>query len=217
MFLDDKSTLRFSADKHRIKFCLVEVIKNPAEGSSAKLNLLIDEENTWEFNVKERESYILSNKTPGLEGLARKIVIRPTAIADYTTQIEFSTITEQVTEQIDNQKAVLTNETAQKNPVQNSGTGLIQVTLEFVQPSYLSWVTDGQSHSGRTMSVGQTLTLEAKSRLEVKVGNGGGVRIRRDGVAARMAGRPAQIVTLTYSMIPDQLDPGIKKVQEVIR
>lgn len=208
VFLDDKITLRFKADRHRIKFCLAEVVKDPAEGSIAKLNILVDDEKSLKFQVKERETFILTNKTPGFEGLARKILIRPTAIADYTTQLEFSSIAISGSENT-NTQINTTNK--------NTGTGLIQVTLEFIQPSYISWVTDGQSHSGRTLNQGQTITLEAKSRLEIKIGNGAGVRIRRDGVAAKIAGRPAQIVTLSYRMIPDPLDPGIKKIQESIR
>ncbi|MCB1175415.1 MAG: helix-turn-helix domain-containing protein [Leptospiraceae bacterium] len=222
VFMDDKSSLRFNLDQHRIKLCLVKVERKVPEGAFATFSMMVDEESIHDFQVREREDYTLSGDVAGLKGLNRMVVLRPVALGDYTAQMEFTSLAgaNPGVNTVDND-ANTTNANvdvgSQTNPNQAATTGSIQVTLEFLQPSYLSWVTDGQRHAGRTWAVGRTVTLEANNRLEVKIGNAGGVRIRRDGQPPRLAGRPAQIVTLTYSMVPDPLDPAIRQIQESIR
>ena len=93
----------------------------------------------------------------------------------------------------------------------------IQVTLEFVKDSYLEWEKDGQFHRGRFISAGELHTFEAKKRLQIKLGNAGGVRIRREGVKPRIAGPIAKIVILEYRRVPDPLDPGISRIKEGIK
>ncbi len=99
---------------------------------------------------------------------------------------------------------------------QNNNQGNIQVTLEFVKDSYVEWTKDGQYFRGKVVPAGEVQTFEAQNRLDIKVGNGGGVRVRREGVAPKMAGPLARIVKLEYRRVPDSLDPGLSKIQENI-
>ena len=212
--------MRFSADQHSIKLCLIKVERSPSQGATAYFGIFIDDEKTHEFRVKEREEYIISKRLSGLEGLARSISVKPTALADYTAQVEFRTQAAPIAESQENQDVQTDGGQKEKTTTEStsnaSGTGLIQITLEFVQPSYVNWVKDGQYFTGRTWPAGKTMTLEAQNRLEIKIGNGGGVRIHRDGARPKLAGRPAQIVNLVYSLVPDPLDPTIKKIKETI-
>ncbi len=95
-------------------------------------------------------------------------------------------------------------------------TGDIRVTLQFVNESFLKWVADGNISTGVSIPVGETRILEAKNRLEITVGNAGGVRIIRAGVQPRILGPPNRIVKIIYNLIPDPLNPAILKVNETI-
>ena len=78
----------------------------------------------------------------------------------------------------------LANSNTTDNTVSNKQNAIqtdIQITLEFIKDSYVEWTKDGQYFRGRLMTSGETHTFEAQNRLDIKIGNGGGVRIRREG------------------------------------
>ncbi|MCB1137911.1 MAG: hypothetical protein KDK23_04105, partial [Leptospiraceae bacterium] len=94
---------------------------------------------------------------------------------------------------------------------------MIRVTLEFVQDSYIEWVDDGVIHNGVYMKAGQRRTLEAVNVLEIKVGNGAGVRYNRPGIPPRLAGPAGKIVKMRFKKVPDPLDPGRTRIEEEIQ
>jgi hypothetical protein len=80
----------------------------------------------------------------------------------------------------------------------------------------VEWTDDGNYHRGVEIRAGESRTFEAKSRLEVKVGNGAGVQVIAPGKPPRIAGPPGKIVKITYRKVPDPLDPGLAQIEEKI-
>ena len=225
--------LRFSSDGLVLKFCLENV---KAEGAGMPLgtfNVRIDEKWNYRFQVYERQTYTLSNTMKELRSLKHKIKFTPTILSDFSARIEVET------EKIEAPKIKRTppppqqtaqvQKTQQQQPPQQtahaqetavpseSSQNNIQVTLEFIKESYVEWVRDGRFYRGRLIPMGEVRTFEAEDRLEIKLGNGGGVRISRAGVNPRLAGPASRIVKLEYRRIPDPLDPGISKITEFIK
>ena len=191
------TALKFRADALNIKMCLEKVGRAEGQLPEAIISLNINEEETYEFTARLNESVVLSNQIEQLAEMKREIEVKPVVIGNYSARLEF------LTHLGDVQVAA---------PQSNC-----QVTLEFVDNSYIQWVRDGESFAPREMQSGQLLTLEAQSRLEIKVGNGGGVMIRREGAPPRRAGPMHSIVNISYRRVPDPLDPGIMKCLEEIQ
>ena len=215
-FLDQKKFLRMSVDNHRLKLCLEKITVDAAAGYTAEMSVLIDDEQVYRFKVRTDEEHVLSPEKANMNWLARKIKIKPEVIQETAVKI----LVESEALQANQVAAVDPNAQPNTDPQQpvSSGTGAIQITLQFVGESFISYTNDGVYHRGRLYAAGSpAITLEANNRLEIKVGNGAGVRILREGAGPRIAGRPQQLVTLTYKMVADPLDPSAKKIVELIR
>jgi hypothetical protein len=200
------NTLRFAADSLSLKFCLEKIEQSPGQAPRGEFRLRINDEKNYSFTALQGETVTLSPDIGAFEGLMREIKITPQILADFSASVEF---------RVEGSEA-LAAAAPVDTPAQKAACE-IQVTLQFIGDSYFEWSEDGTSHQGRTITAGETRPLEAESRLAIRVGNGGGVRIFRDGLPPRVAGPPGKIVEIEYRRIPDPLDPGRCKVDETIR
>ena len=207
--VNTSNTLRFSADSLSLKFCLQKIEQNPGQPARGEFRIRINDDDNYSFTALQGETVTLSPDIGAFEGLNREIKITPQILAEFSSRVEFRV------EASANPVAIQTPQDGQQ-PAQKAACE-IQVTLQFISDSYFQWSEDGTSHQGRTIAAGETRPLEAESRLQIRVGNGGGVRIFRDGSPPRVAGPPGKIVELEYRRVPDPLDPGRCKVEEIVR
>ncbi|MCR9143327.1 MAG: DUF4115 domain-containing protein [bacterium] len=204
------NTLRFAADSLSLKFCLQKIEQNPGQPARGEFRIRINDDLNYGFTALQGETVTLSPDIGAFEGLNREIKITPQILADFSSRVEFRV------EASATAVALNTPEPGGETPARESACE-IQVTLQFISDSYFQWSGDGTSHQGRTIAAGERRPLEAESRLQIRVGNGGGVRIFRDGSPPRVAGPPGKIVELEYRRVPDPLDPGRCKVEEIVR
>jgi len=216
--LSMNNALRFNADGLSIRLCLEEVERTAGAAPLGKFRMRINEARNFRFEAREGETVQLDGRVPELRGLQRPILFKPDVLGDVSARVAFETSDELLaaeTETPGQNGDAATEQPETQTETAASGQN-IQVTLEFEQDSYFAWVEDGTSHRGRTIQSGERRTLEAKNRLEIKVGNGGGVRIYREGRPPRIAGPPGRIVNIVYRKVPDPLDPGVSRIEENI-
>lgn len=193
---DNGASIRILSEVYQL--CLVKVT-GKEDSRRAHYAIMASDGDTYEFAGQEDESINISRKKSGFSSLSSIIEITPVVIDEDSSGVRIA-LKEDVTE---------------PPPVAASGT-LIRVTLEFTSESYLEWNSDGTLHDGVFLSRGEKRTFEAKNSLEIKLGNGGGVRVLRSGQEPRVAGPPQKIVYLTYRVVPNPLDPGKNKIEESI-
>ena len=178
-----------------MKMCLDGIDRTRPERTVAVMRIIVDGAEAYSFEAAEGESVILDPTIESLSGLTKPLIVTPRVLGESTARVQIEPGA--ADSQVD--------------------SNMIRVTLEFVQDSYIEWVNDGVIHNGVYMKAGQRRTLEAVNRLEIKVGNGAGVRIIRAGMPPRLAGPPGKIVKMSYRKIPDPLDPARTKIEEQIQ
>jgi transcriptional regulator with XRE-family HTH domain len=191
--LSGDNQLKFVVDTLGLKLCLKEIDRSAADQARAVFHLRINDEKSYSFRAGENETVALNHSIPELSEMTHELQITPQVLGEFSVRVMI--------------------EPGAKSGGIASG---IRVTLEFVEDSYVEWVDDGNTHQGVYISSGEKRTLEARNRLEIKVGNGGGVRILRDGQPPRIAGPRGRIAKISYRRIPDPLDPGMSRIQEAI-
>ena len=244
--LQPPDALRVSAENLVLKFCLSEVKSENLTSPIGIFHVRVDAKQNYRFQILEGYSHTLSSDIKEFAGLGIRIKFTPTVLNDFSARIELETekpaallaegdleqdeaglgevdadgagedeLGQDKTEQDKAGEDQIGQDTeADKAPAafQNE----IQVGLEFIKDSYMEWTQDGRTHRGRLVQAGKTHTLEARDRLEIKLGNAGGVRIRRPNLNPRIAGPEARIVKLEYRRIPDPLDPSISRIKEFV-
>lgn len=195
------NALKFQVGSGIYEICLEEVVRTPGAQPAAVFAMRINDEKNYRFRATVEETTVLNSSIPELAMLAKEIKVTPNVIGEVSARVSFESGEGQA---------------AAGGPATAGSGGQIQVTLQFVQDSYFEWVDDGNFHGGSSIAAGETRTLEAQNRLEIKVGNGGGVRILREGQQPRIAGPPGRIVKIIYKKVPNPLDPGIFQIQEEI-
>lgn len=93
----------------------------------------------------------------------------------------------------------------------------ITVVLEIIQDTYLEWVSDGKNYRGILLKQGDTRIIEAETRLDLKIGNGAGVKYHRGDLPPKIAGPPGKIVKISFTKMPDPLDPTKYKIEEIVQ
>ena len=213
-----ENTFRFAVDTTTIRICLQGVQQNPAGSRIAEFAVIVNEESAGSVHLEEGITLLLNDEIDLLSDLSRNINFTPRVLGDFSARVQLDSSDRNIN--ASESEGVNPPPGVQNPAVQNSAgtvtTGDIQVSLKFLNDSYLQWTTDGISHTGLIMEGGKLRTLEAKNRLEIKIGNGGGVQILREGMPPRIAGPVGKFVRLTYRRVPDPLDPGLYKIQESI-
>ncbi|TGN20068.1 helix-turn-helix domain-containing protein [Leptospira idonii] len=139
---------------------------------------IFPEKNVYSFQSAEGEETILSYRITELSGLRRDIRVVTQAVTEKSAKV-LVTLKEE-------REGV-----AAKPPV---GDVPIQVTLFFSKPSYVEFVIDGQMGERGLVSAGEVKHLEARDRLEMKVGDGGAVEMVQNGKERTVLGKPGKLV-----------------------
>ncbi|TGL63856.1 helix-turn-helix domain-containing protein [Leptospira ognonensis] len=148
--------------------------------SGGKANLgfnIFPEKNVYFFQSAEGEETILSYRIQELSSLRRDIRVVTQAVTEKSAKV-LVTLKEE-------------REGVASKPV---GDVPIQVTLFFSKPSYVEFVIDGQMGERGLVSAGEVKHLEARDRLEMKVGDGGAVEMVQNGKERTVLGKPGKLV-----------------------
>lgn len=177
-------------EKIRIHLCITEIEKTENyENVKFKVNF---NKKDYNLETKSGETIILSNVISELNQGNQKIEFAVKEVSEHSLQVEFLS------------KSKL------------SGSKNIIVTLEVVQETYLEWVADGKAYKGEFFHPGDILNLEADNRLDIKIGNGAGIRFYREGFPPRIAGPAGRIVKLSLTKVADPFDTTKFKIEEQI-
>ncbi|MBM9546689.1 DUF4115 domain-containing protein [Leptospira sp. 201903074] len=161
--------------------------------SNGKANLgfnIFPEKNVYFFQAAEGEETILSYRIEELTSLRRDIRVVTQAVTEKSAKVL-------VTLKEEREGAAV------KSPV---GDVPIQVTLFFSKPSYVEFVLDGQMGERGLVSAGEVKHLEARDRLEIKVGDGGAVEMVQNGKERSVLGKPGKLVKKIFIRKPNPYD-----------
>lgn len=191
--MDFYQNLEFNVEEiGKFNFCLMELNQN-AEPKTIKLEIQYQEK-SYNIQSVSGETIILSNIISDLLKLPTQIEISVKEIGTNNVQLEI----------LYNKKL----DASQKS---------IVVVMEILQDTYIEWVADGKNYRGIFLKQGDMRIIEADTRLDIKIGNGAGVKFHRGDLPAKIAGPPGKIVKLTFNKIPDPLDPTKFTINESIQ
>jgi transcriptional regulator with XRE-family HTH domain len=214
------NAVSFSAGSARVRLCL-DRVERSGTLPTAYFRARINEEINYSFQAAQGETVTLDAAIDELSAMDLPVQITAAVLGDVSARVGLGSgdglaggpgETPGVGPGVGvPAEGVVPGE--QKPPL---SAGDIQVTLVFTAPSFISWVEDGNSHRGREVAAGERRTLEARNRLEIKIGNGGGVNVIYGNQPPRVAGPPGKIVNIVYRKAPDPLDPGASRIEESI-
>ena len=187
------NALTFKQGNANVKLCLDAIDRTRPERPVAIIKVIVDGGDVYTFQAGAGEGVVLDPQTEQLSGLSAPLTVTPSSLGETAARVQIEPKHEQ-------------------GPVEP-----IRVTLEFIADSYLEWSVNGVVHNGITMHAGEQRTFEASQTLEIKVGNGAGVRVIRPNVPPKLAGAPGQIVKLIYKRTPNQFDPAKSSIEEEIQ
>lgn len=190
--LDTTSLYEFSIGVEKINFTLcIKEIEKKDNYENIKFIIEYNQKN-HELEAKSGETLILSNTISELNQHNKKIELSIKGVSENSIQIE-----------VQSKEKLVSN----KN---------ILVTLEIIQETYIEWISDGKAYKGEFFKNGDSFILEADNRLDIKIGNGAGVRFIREGFPPRIAGPAGKIVKLSFTKIQDPIDLTKFKIDEQI-
>ncbi len=179
-------------------------IKNAKESSDPSQNKAVigfniaSERKIYSFETKVGEETILTNNISELSSLRRDIRILTQAVTGKSAKLLITLSEEKIG--------------TTKKPV---GDVPIQVTLYFLKSSYLEYILDGQMGERGLVSAGDMKQLEAKDRLEIKVGDGGAVEMVQNGKERVKLGKPGKLVKKVYYKAPSLYDSTQFTIKEL--
>ncbi|MCB1140763.1 MAG: helix-turn-helix domain-containing protein [Leptospiraceae bacterium] len=180
----------FNVGSQQCKIFIKGVKLNPDGNNTAILGLNIyPDKNVYTFDSKIGEDIVLDSSIPELESLRREIKIQNQAITENSAKIMVSLGDEK---EFNNSKP--------------SGDVPIQITLYFLKSSYAEFIIDGQTGEKGLISANETKQLEAKDRLEIKVGDGGVVEMIQNGKDRVKMGRPGKLTKKIFYKVPSPYD-----------
>ena len=166
----------FSVNNQQCKIFIKGVEVNSENENIAVIGFnVFPEKKVYFFRSKVNEESLLSYNNPELESLRRDIKVLTQAITEKSAKVLITLSDERV-----------------GSPKKPSGDVPIQVTLFFIRSSYAEFIVDGQTGERGLISPGETKQLEAKDRLEIKVGDGGAVEMIQNGKERIKMGRPGK-------------------------
>ncbi|MCE9499787.1 MAG: DUF4115 domain-containing protein [Leptospira sp.] len=167
----------------------VKEATDPAENVAVIGFNITPERKVYLFESKVGGETILNYNIPELSILRREIRIINQAVTGKSAKVLVTLSDEKVG--------------AAKKPV---GDIPIQVTLFFQKSSYLEYIIDGQSGERGLVSAGDSKQLEAKDRMEIKVGDGGAVEMIQNGKEKVKLGKPGKLVKKVFYKVPSLYD-----------
>lgn len=154
----------------------------------------------YKFRLSEGQEKVLSYSIPEISSLRRSIRISAQSVTGSSAKVLVSLSEEE-----------RQGTTVQPNPQGEDSTKTlgdvpIQVTLFFSKPSYAEFIIDGQMGFRGLVQGGENKALEAKDRLEIKVGDGSAVEMIQNGKPKVVLGRPGKLVKKVYIKTPNPYD-----------
>ncbi len=206
--MNTENSLSFVTEGNVVSFCATGF-----QSGAVIVAITVNNELYPDVRIRENENYILNTNLEGLAGLESRLILTPSVIAGESAGVTIRTEPKPA-----EPEQQVTGDATVPDPAPKTAPSdmPIQVSLQFTEDSYLEWNDDGNSRSGIMMQRGEIRTFEAKTRLDIKIGNGAGVRILREGQNPKIAGPRGNIVKISYRLIPSPLDPAKSEVQETI-
>lgn len=189
--LTPEQGFNFSVNNQQCKIFIKSVRKDPGSGDNiAVIGFnIFPEKKVFTFESKVNSDYVLSYNTPELSSLRREIKITTQAVTEKTAKI-----------------LVRLSDTKSDSNNKPVGDVPIQVTLFFLKNSYVEFMIDGQAGERGIVTAGDTKQLEAKDRLEIKVGDGGAVEMIQNGKERVKLGRPGKLVKKIFYKAQNSYD-----------
>ncbi len=188
--LTPEQGFKFSVNNQQCKIFIKGVRKVDGENFATIGFNIFPEKKVYTFDSKVGTESVLSYNNPELTSLRREIKI----------------VTQAVT---DNSAKIMVRLSGEAKPDSNNkpiGDVPIQVTLYFTRSSYVEFIIDGQTGERGLVSSGETKQLEARDRLEIKVGDGGAVEMIQNGKEKVRLGRPGRLAKKIFLKAPSPYD-----------
>lgn len=188
--LTPEQGFKFSVNNQQCKIFIKGVKKVDGENFATIGFNIFPEKKVYTFDSKVGSESVLSYNNPELTSLRREIKI----------------VTQAVT---DNSAKIMVRLSGEAKPDSNNkpiGDVPIQVILYFIRSSYVEFIIDGQTGERGLVSSGETKQLEARDRLEIKVGDGGAVEMIQNGKEKVKLGRPGRLAKKIFLKAPSPYD-----------
>lgn len=179
----------FSVNNQQCKI-FIKGVSETSEGKKAVIGFNVSpERKVYTFEVKLDEEVKLSYENPELENLRREVIVKAQSITENSAKVLVSLGKER--------------EGSSSSPV---GDVPIQVTLFFIKSTYGEFSSDGQVGERRLFHAGEKINLEARNRLELKVGDGSAVEISQNGKERVKLARANKVTKKIYFKVPNPYD-----------
>lgn len=147
------------------------------------------ERKVYTFEIKVDEEVKLSYENPELESLRREVLVKAQSITENSAKVLVSLGKER--------------DGSSFSPV---GDVPIQVTLFFVKSTFAEFSADGQIGEKRLFHAGEKYNLEARNRLELKVGDGSAVEISQNGKERVRLAKTNKVTKKIFYKVPNPYD-----------
>jgi hypothetical protein len=188
--LTSEQGFTFSVNNQQCKIFIKGIKKVDGEKFATIGFNIFPEKKVYFFESKVGTESILSYNNPELSSLRREIKIVNQAVTDNSAKILVR----------------LSGDTKPDTNNRPIGDVPIQVTLYFIRSSYVEFIIDGQTGERGLVSSGETKQLEARDRLEIKVGDGGAVEMIQNGKEKVKLGRPGRLAKKIFLKAPSPYD-----------
>ncbi|TGK10024.1 helix-turn-helix domain-containing protein [Leptospira fletcheri] len=192
----------FSVSNQQCKLFITGVEQGSETNKALLAFNVYPELNVYKFKLSEGEEKVLSYTVPEISSLRRSIRITAQSVTASSAKVLVSLNEE---ERPGNSNATKQG-TEDSNSTKTLGDVPIQVTLFFSKPSYAEFIMDGQMGFRGLVQSGETRSLEAKDRLELKVGDGSAVEMIQNGKTKVVLGRPGKLVKKVFIKTPNPYD-----------
>jgi transcriptional regulator with XRE-family HTH domain len=201
--LTEDRGVSFSVSNQQCKIFIksVEEGRDPGKNKAEIGFNIFPEKEIYFFKTGVGDEAILNPRIPELAKLRRDVRIYTQAVTEKSAKVLVTLGQERAgTKQTNNQ------------PV---GDVPIQVSLFFNKNSYVEFVIDGQLGERGIVASGEIKTLEAKDRLEIKVGDGGAVEMIQNGKERVQLGRPGKLVKKIFVRTQNPYDSTQSIIKEL--
>lgn len=202
--LTEDRGVSFSVSNQQCKIFIksVEEGRDPSKNKAEIGFNIFPEKEIYYFKTVVGDETILSSKISELSKLRRDVRIYTQAVTEKSAKVLVTL----------GQEREGTNRVNNNQPV---GDVPIQVSLFFNKNSYVEFVIDGQLGERGIVASGEIKTLEAKDRLEIKVGDGGAVEMIQNGKERVQLGRPGKLVKKIFVRTQNPYDSTQSIIKEL--
>jgi len=178
--LTEDRGVNFSVNNQQCKIFIktVEEGREPGKNKATIGFNIFPEKEIYFFKTAVGEETILSPRISELSKLRRDVRVYTQAVTEKSAKVLVTL-------------GQVREEGAFNTPI---GDVPIQVTLFFNKNSYVEFVIDGQMGERGIVQSGEIKNLEARDRLEIKVGDGGAVEMIQNGKERVQLGKPGKLV-----------------------